>query len=113
MKLGKAINYEILIKPTSNQGFIVQVGCKQFCFEGRNNLIRALNKYLQDPEQLEKDLAEKEPTIPRLGDDVMDPSPIGRLFSERMGYSRQFRSSHHSGQRADVDLGPDRGEENP
>lgn len=53
--LGEALEYEITIQPSSNHGYIVTVGCKKFVFEGRQNLIRALNRYLSAPEQMETD----------------------------------------------------------
>jgi len=64
MKKGKLCSYDIYIYPTENGGFIVQVGCKRFAFEGKNSLVRALKEYLNDPETKEREFGETGSTDP-------------------------------------------------
>ena len=54
--LGKKVEHEILIKPTHNNGFIVTIGCRQFSYEGPNNMLKDLRRYLDDPEGKEREL---------------------------------------------------------
>ncbi len=54
MKLGKVINYRIIIEPTANFGFSVKVGCCELAFEDKTSLIDGLKDYLDDPEIHEK-----------------------------------------------------------
>ena len=53
VELGKAINYTINIRPTSNHGFIVKVGCGTFAFSSKEELLGALTEFLNDPKILE------------------------------------------------------------
>jgi hypothetical protein len=49
-KPGKAM--EVYIKQ-KDHGYIVVVGCKEFCFETKEKLIANLSTYLQDPDGVE------------------------------------------------------------
>ena len=55
MKFGKLINYGITIRPTHNEGFIVKVGCAEFSFTNKDDLLMALKVYLDNPEKYEKE----------------------------------------------------------
>ena len=50
----KKIPYNILIRPTPNDGFIVEVGCAKFAYAGNEQLIRDLTAYFENPEAVEK-----------------------------------------------------------
>ena len=54
MKFKKSIPYDILIRPTPNQGFIVEVGCVTTVYVGWTNLLRDLTEYFENPEAIEK-----------------------------------------------------------
>ena len=54
MKFKKAIPYDILIKATPNQGFVVEVGCVKMVYVGWTNLLRDLTEYFENPEMIEK-----------------------------------------------------------
>lgn len=54
MKFKKAIRYDILIRPTPNEGFIVEVGCVKVVYAGWASLIQDLSEYLAEPEKFEK-----------------------------------------------------------
>ena len=54
MKFKKAIPYDILIRPTPNEGFIVEVGCVKVVYAGWASLIQDLSEYLAEPEKFEK-----------------------------------------------------------
>ena len=58
-EFGKACRWNIHIMPTENQGFVVEVGCRRFAFENKNSLLRALRQYFDNPEEVEKEIAEK------------------------------------------------------
>ena len=51
MIINRAIKRSIEIKASSNDGFIVNVGCGTFVFANRRDLIDALEAYLVDPEK--------------------------------------------------------------
>jgi len=53
MKLGKAINYKIIIEPSDNEGFIAKVGCGKFVFTDKGALISAMGEFLEHPEKWE------------------------------------------------------------
>jgi hypothetical protein len=55
IKLGRKINYTIIIEPTMNGGFFVKVGCGKFSFTNSSDLILALLSYFENPEQHEKE----------------------------------------------------------
>ena len=55
MKFGKLINYGVTIHPTHNEGFIVKVGCAEFSFTNKNDLLIALEEYLDNPGEYEKE----------------------------------------------------------
>ena len=44
---------EIKIKPASN-GFIVEVGCKVFVVDSTKKLLKELERYIKDPNKVEK-----------------------------------------------------------
>ena len=54
MKFGKIINCNIVIEPTVNMGFRVQVGCANLAFEDTRSLLKALEEYLGNPKIFEK-----------------------------------------------------------
>jgi len=50
MEFKTVIPREIIIKPTHNNGFIVQTGCCTLCFANKETLVGGLAEYLADPE---------------------------------------------------------------
>lgn len=54
MKLGRIIERHISIKPSSNNGLIVTVGCGIFVFADKESFLAALSEYLDNPESYEK-----------------------------------------------------------
>jgi len=54
MKFGKLIKYNIEIIATDNEGFYVKVGCGRFSFSSKDDLLKGLSDYLDDPEASEK-----------------------------------------------------------
>jgi len=54
MKLGKVIQHDIHIIPTDNFGFRTKVGCGRFAFSNKEDMVKALTEYLDNPEELEK-----------------------------------------------------------
>ena len=55
MNFGKAIQYNIRIEPTVNDGFIVEVGCVRLVYTDKKDLVADLEAYLDNPERLEKE----------------------------------------------------------
>ena len=53
MIFGKAMNYEIRITPTDNNGYIVKVGCAKFSFETKDSIKAAFNDFIDDPKKME------------------------------------------------------------
>lgn len=53
MDFGKAIKYDIIIKASGNNGFIVTAGCGTFVFSDKKSLLRALDDYISDPKGCE------------------------------------------------------------
>ena len=54
-ELGKACQHKITIEPSHNKGFHVRIGCAILTFHTKDALIAALERYLRDPEQWEKE----------------------------------------------------------
>jgi len=54
MEFGREIKYAILIEPTDNKGFNVQVGCGKFAFSNKKDLKEAFDEFIDDPEGFEK-----------------------------------------------------------
>ena len=54
MEFGKKIKYDIIIKASGNNGFIVTVGCGQFVFPDKESLLRGLDYYLSNPDRCEQ-----------------------------------------------------------
>lgn len=54
-ELGKACQHKITIEPSHNKGFYVRIGCAILAFHSKDALISALERYLRDPEQWEKE----------------------------------------------------------
>jgi len=54
MKFKRSIPYDILIRPTPNEGFSVKVGCVKVVYSGITKLIQDLKEYLENPEEVEK-----------------------------------------------------------
>jgi len=54
IEFGKAVPYDIVIKPSHNKGFVVRVGCARLVFTDPHELVDALREYLEDPEAVEK-----------------------------------------------------------
>ena len=50
--------YDVLITPL-DYGFIVKVGCKRFALESRENLIRELTAYINNPGETVRGWREK------------------------------------------------------
>ena len=51
---GSPIPYDIRITGSSNQGFIVTVGCATLTFTDKEEMIHAIREYLNDPKGVEK-----------------------------------------------------------
>lgn len=58
MVFGKSIPYDINIKPTMNNGFIVKAGCATLVFSDKEGLLQFLQEYLSDPKKVEKEYNE-------------------------------------------------------
>lgn len=54
MRFEKAIPYDILIRGTPNQGFIVEVGCVKVAYAQAETLLNDLTEYLKYPKEVEK-----------------------------------------------------------
>jgi hypothetical protein len=54
LDLGKAIPYDIVIKPSMNKGFIVTVGCSTTVFADGADLLEGIREYIEDPVGLDK-----------------------------------------------------------
>ena len=54
MKFKQSIRYDINIKPTPNNGFIVTVGCVQVAYSNFSSLVQDLTEYLADPDTIER-----------------------------------------------------------
>ena len=54
MKFKNSIPYDILIRPTPNNAFIVEVGCVKLAYTGITTLIHDLTEYLENPGDVEK-----------------------------------------------------------
>lgn len=54
MEFGKAINFDVIIRPSNNNGFIVEVGCGRFVYQSKNILLADLEEYLSNPKAIEK-----------------------------------------------------------
>jgi len=53
MELGKVIKCTITIEPSSNNGFIVKIGCGKFVAQDKDVLLKDLSEYLKNPEAWE------------------------------------------------------------
>ena len=54
MNFKKALQHEIKIKASDNNGYIVTIGCGEYVYSNPNDLIKDLKEYLKDPEKMEK-----------------------------------------------------------
>ena len=54
MKLRKRIERDIVIKPSANNGFIVEVGCVKLSYSDHYQMCRELAEYLSNPKKYEK-----------------------------------------------------------
>lgn len=59
MILGRAIKHTIEIRPSSNMGFLVYIGCGMFVADSKVSLIAQLERYLDNPEMYEKEYAKE------------------------------------------------------
>lgn len=79
MELGRLINHDIIIRPSDNKGFIINVGCGKFTANNESMLLNCLGAYLSDPEKKEKEYNEKicsEPAVTRsTPSDIPGPTP--------------------------------------
>jgi len=55
LKFERAIPYDIRIQSSSNNGFIVTVGCCTCVFSNKDDLKKALGEFLDDPRKMEKE----------------------------------------------------------
>ena len=65
MKLRKRIERNVVIKPSANNGFIVEVGCVKLAYSDHHQMCRDLADYLSDPKKFEK-----------MHSEFADPSPF-------------------------------------
>lgn len=77
---GKAIPHDIVIKASSNNGYIVTVGCATFVAEDPSTLIAGLKQYLKDPKAAEKEMNEKAGTALAGGIDWGESKSVHRFF---------------------------------
>jgi len=54
IEFGNPLPYDIRICGSSNQGFIVTVGCATCVYTNKTDLLEAIGDYLDDPEKVEK-----------------------------------------------------------
>ena len=59
IKFGKAMPHDIHIQATSNQSFIVNVGCCTAAFTDVDDMLQAIGHYIKNPEAVEKLYNEK------------------------------------------------------
>lgn len=78
MKFKKSIPYNILIRPTPNQGFIVEVGCVKVVYAGWTNLIQDLTEYFAEPEKVEKQYNKDIQNLSRVQVGAFAPSMTAR-----------------------------------
>lgn len=64
MKFEKALPYDINISSSSNMGYIVKVGCSVNVFTNKNDLLVALQEYIDNPKKVEKEYNESFPPPP-------------------------------------------------
>ena len=83
MDIGQVIKYNVVIQPTSNYGFVVDVGCGKFAFESKKSLIEAFSDFLDHPQDAENEYNKiarvPQPAIPEAEPDA----PVEQPVSER------------------------------
>ena len=73
MALGRAIPHNIKIEASDNQGFTMIIGCGRFVYSLRENLMVGLERYLEDPEKLEKEYLEAGRSVVEVATDIPEP----------------------------------------
>ena len=58
MEFGYVTQHSVLVRPTGNKGFIVEVGCREFAFTRAVDLLDALTYFFMDPKRAEKEFFE-------------------------------------------------------
>jgi len=53
MDFGKAVPYDINIKPSNNNGFIVHCGCGVFVFNDLDEMIACIRDFIENPTDME------------------------------------------------------------
>jgi hypothetical protein len=81
MKTGRAMNFEITITPSANNGFIVKAGCCMFVFETSDSLLKAIGEYLKNPKELEKEFVD----VTNQGLEMREPQGEGAPTAVRVG----------------------------
>ena len=72
MNFGKVFEHEIVIQPSSNNGFVVRVGCGLFVYNSLRSMLKDLREYLSDPQKFEKEYNE---SLNLTGDPQIQQSP--------------------------------------
>ena len=54
LEFGRAVQYTITIESSDNNGFIVNVGCGKFAFSNKDDMLEAIQEYVNNPKVVEK-----------------------------------------------------------
>lgn len=73
MKIGMIMPYTISIVPSSNMGFIVEVGCAKFVAKDVDDLLEGLREYFKDTKKMEEAYSQKVPRIVPVGGIQQEP----------------------------------------
>ena len=73
MNLGYAIPRDIVIKASSNMGFIVKIGCGTFVAASKQELLNGIEEYIFKPNKWEKEYNSL-PGNPEVAQDIVEPS---------------------------------------
>ena len=49
LEFGRAVQYTITIESSDNNGFIVNVGCGKFAFSNKDDMLEAIQEYVNNP----------------------------------------------------------------
>ena len=82
MEFKQAVPHAVMIRPTMNQGFLVEVGCAHFAFGDTDTLLEALKEYLEDPEAVVKAYNDVHKSIRGVSEGRERPRTVGRFEPE-------------------------------
>lgn len=94
MKFKKHMLYDILIRPTPNGGFIVEVGCAKMVYSNHGSLLQDLSLYLKDPEAMEKQYNQDISKLDRVHIGPIVPSIYGNVIRKQKS-EQQYQEVNH------------------